>query len=148
MTPKRLEMQPSSWTWILAAIWTKWRYNNFLSDNWQGKRHLSIMDNCMSSNVAAILNSDMAAIWWQFPHSKHFPRNKEPLFSFQSAIGSEIQSNVKHKAATLKANMAAPWRKFWHCHNVPRHRKHRYRHLHFGPRWNRTGYGAVFTSRS
>ena len=70
---------------------------------------------------------------------KHFPRYKESLFSFQSATGSEIQSNVTHMAAILKSNMAAPWRKFWHCQNVPRHRKHRYRHLNFGPRFNRTG---------
>ena len=45
----------------------------------------------MSNNVAAILNSDMAAIWWQFPHGKHYPRYKESLFSFQIATGSEIQ---------------------------------------------------------
>ena len=123
----------------MAAIWEKW-YNNFLSENWQGKRQLSIMENCMSNNVVAILNSDMVAIWWQFPDSKHFPRCKESLFSFQSAIISEIQSNVKHFAAILKSNMAASWRKFWHCQNVPRHRKHRYRHLNCGPRCNRTGY--------
>ena len=108
----------------MAALWTKWRDDNCLSDNWQGKRHLSIMENCMSNNVAAILNSNTAAIWWQFPHSKHFPRYKESLFSFQSLTGSEIQSNVKHMAAILKSNMAAPWRKFLHCQNVPRHRKH------------------------
>ena len=46
----------------MAAIQAKWRYNNFLSDNRQGKRHLSIMENCMSNNVVAILNSNMAAI--------------------------------------------------------------------------------------
>ena len=122
----------------IAALWTKWRDNNFLSDNWQGKRHRSVY--CMSNNVAAIFNSDMAAIWWQFPNGKHFPRYKESLFSFQSATGSEIQSKVKHMAAILKSNKAAPWRKFWHCQNVPRHRKHRYRHLNFGPRCNRIGY--------
>ena len=43
-----------------------------------------------------------------FYHSNHFPRYKESLFSFQSAIGSELQSNVKHMAAILKSNMAAP----------------------------------------
>ena len=37
----------------------------------------------------------------------HFPRYRELLFSFQSAIGSEVQ-NVKHMAAILKSNMAAP----------------------------------------
>ncbi len=89
----------------IAALWTKRRDNNFLSDNWQGKRHLSIMENCMSNNVAAILNFDMAAIWLQFPHSKHFPRYKVSLFSFQSATGSEIQINVKH--------MAASWNPIW-----------------------------------
>ena len=116
----------------IAALWTKWRDNNFLGDNWQGKRHLSIMENGMSNNMVAILNSDMAAIWWQFPHGRHFPRYKKCLFSFQSATGTEIQSNVTH--------MAAPWRKFWHCQNVPRHRKHRYTHLNFGPRCNWTEY--------
>ena len=39
--------------------------------------------------------------------STHFPRYKESLFSFQSAIVSEIQCNVKHMAANLKFNMAA-----------------------------------------
>ncbi len=116
----------------MAAIWTKWRDTNFLSDNWQGKRHLTIMGNCMYNNVAAILNSDMAAIRQQLPHSKHFPRYNESLYSFQSATGGEIQSNVKHMAAILKYNMAAPWRQFWHCQNVPRHRKHRHGHLNFG----------------
>ena len=124
----------------MAAIWTEWRYNNFLSDNCQGKRHLLIMENWMSNNVAAILNSDMAAIWWQFPHSKHFPRYKESLFSFQSAIRSKIRSNINHMAVILKSNMAAPWPKFWHCENVHIYRKHRYRHLNCSPRWNRTGY--------
>ena len=38
---------------------------------------------------------------------KHFPRYKESVFSFQSATGSEIQSNVKHMAAILEINMAA-----------------------------------------
>ena len=123
----------------MRAIWTKWRYNNFLSDNWQCKRHLSLFENCMSNNVAAILNFDIAAIWWQFPHSNHFPTYKESLFSFQSAIGNEVQSNVKHMAAILKSNMAAPGRKLWDCQNVPRHRKHRYRHYNVGPRCNRTG---------
>ena len=90
--------------------------------------------------MAAILNSDMAAIWWQFPHGKHIPRYEESLFYFQSATGSEIQSNIKHMAAILKSNMAAPWRKFWHCQNVRRHRKHMYRHFNVGPRCNRIGY--------
>ena len=39
--------------------------------------------------------------------STYFPRYKESLFSFQSAIISEIQCNVKHMAAILKFNMAA-----------------------------------------
>ena len=91
----------------MAAIWTKWRYNNFLSDNWQGKGHMSIMENGMYNNVAAILNSDMAAILWrQFQNSKYFPRYKVSLFSFQSTIGSEIQTNVKHMVDILKSNMA------------------------------------------
>ena len=123
----------------MRAIWTKWRYNNFLSENWQCRRHMSLYENCMSNNVAAILNFDIAAIWWQFPRSDHFPTYKESLFSFQSAIGNEVQSNVKHMAAILKSNMAAPGRKFWDCQNVPRHRKHRYRHYNVGPRCNRTG---------
>ena len=38
---------------------------------------------------------------------KQIPRAKEPLFSFQSAIRNETQSNVKHMAAILKSNMAA-----------------------------------------
>ena len=29
------------------------------------------------------------------------------LFSFQSTIGSDIQTNVKHMVAILKSNMAA-----------------------------------------
>ena len=67
--------------------------------------------------------------------------SKESLFSFQSAIGSEIQSNVKHTVVILKIKMAALWRKLWHCQNVHRYRKHWYtpRHLNFGPKCNRTG---------
>ena len=37
--------------------------------------------------------------------STHF--HKDSLFSFQSAIVSEIQCNVNHMAAILKFNMAA-----------------------------------------
>ena len=94
----------------------------------------------MSNNKAAISNSYIAAIWCQFPDMKNVPRYKESLFPLLTAIWIDIQSNVKHMPAILKSNVAAPWRNFWHCHNVPRHQKHRYRHLHFGPRCNRTGY--------
>ena len=64
----------------------------------------------MSNNVAAILNTDMAAILLQCPHSKVFLCRpyKESLLSFQSAIGSEKLSNLKHMAVILKSNMAAP----------------------------------------
>ncbi len=63
----------------------------------------------MSNNVAAILNSDMAAIDDNFHMVNIFLDHdyKESLFSFQSATGSEIQRNVKHMAAILKSNMAA-----------------------------------------
>ncbi len=77
-----------------------------------------VSDICLSWKIACL-------IMWR---PSWIPRYKESLFSFQSATGSEIQRN-----------MTAPWRKFWHCQNVRRHRKHRYRHLHCGPRCNRTG---------
>ena len=66
----------------IAALWTKWRDNNFLSDNWQGKRHLSIMENGMSNNVAAILNSDMAAIY---------------VDNFHIYFLSKVQQEVRYK---------------------------------------------------
>ena len=40
-------------------------------------------------------------------YSTYFPRYKESLFAFKSAIVSEIQCNVKHMATILKFNMAA-----------------------------------------
>ena len=67
--------------------------------------------------------------------SNNFPRYKESLFSFQSAIGSERRSNVIHMAAILESNMAAPdvnfdiAKRFLYIEN-------RYRHLNGGPRCN------------
>ncbi len=76
----------------IPALWTKWRDNNFLSDNWQGKRYLSIMENGMSNNVAAILNSDMAAIYVDNFHMvKNFLGIKSLYFL------SKVQQEVRYK---------------------------------------------------
>ena len=133
-------MQPSSGNWI----WLPSGRNGDIATFSVTTDKVS--DICLSWKTACLI------MWWpsSIPIWRPYDDNFQIVNIFlgvkslyfpskQSAIISEIQSNVKHLAAILKSNMAPSWRKFWHCQNVPRHWKHRYRHLNCGPRCNRTG---------